>query len=193
MIKQSDLPTPSYRLDAEAMRQVATEVELAPPEDHEIEAARKLASDLMQHEVVSLQTLLAVREIQPAALLVFRDHGEITGVFGQLLLRPAAVPPLFEGDFDALDVDIDYLSREGELVALGYAWGIAASSKRAAAALISHGQLVRRRLFPDLTIFTRAVTPVGRHIALNRYGYQPLRNPDDDLLIRLPEKGTLAA
>jgi hypothetical protein len=193
MIAEADLPVATSRLDPQAMIAVALEAGMAPPTEREIPVARQLAADLMKHDVVSLETLLAVRAIQPAAMLVFREEGRVTGVFGQLLLRPAAVRPIFEGRFDALDVDIDYLSRAGELAALGYAWGLAASTKRGAAAVILHGQLVRGRLFPDLTIFTRAVTPVGRHIALNRYKYTPFRHPDDDLLIRLPEQPAAVA
>jgi hypothetical protein len=187
MITEDDIPPSVSRLDPEAMAAVALEAGLAPADEAEIPIARGLAADLMQHDVVSVETLKAVRAIQGAAMLVYREDGKVTGVFGQLVLRPSAIRPIFEGRFDALDVDTEYLSRAGEIAGLGYAWGLAASTKRAAASLILHGQLVRARLFPDLTIFTRAVTPVGRHIALNRYRYQPLRRPDDDLLIRLPE------
>jgi hypothetical protein len=187
MITEAELPVATSRLDPDAMIAVALEAGMIPLAEHEIPIARNLAGDLMQHEVVSVETLLAVRAIQPAAMLVFKDEDQITGVFGQLLLRPSAVRSIYAGEFDALNVDVDYLSRPGEVVGLGYVWGLAASTKRAGAALMLQGQLVRRRLFPDLTIFTRAVTPVGRHIALNRYRYQPFRRPDDDLLIRLPE------
>jgi hypothetical protein len=193
MISEADLPKSWAHLDPEAMVEVAREAGLRPAVGDEITTARDLAAELMKHEVVSIETILAVQAIQPAAMLVFDDGQQITGVFGQLLLRPSAVRPLFDGAFDALNVDTDFLTRAGEPAALGYAWGLAASTKRAAASLILHGQLVRRRLFPNLTIFTRAVTPVGRHIALNRYGYQPLRHPDDDLLIRLPEPVAAAA
>jgi hypothetical protein len=187
MITEDDIPPVASRLDPEAMTAVALEAGMVPADEDEIAVARQLAADLMHHDVVSIGTLQAVRAIQPAAMLVYKEDGKVTGVFGQLVLRPSAIRRIFEGDFDALDVDTEYLSRAGEIAGLGYAWGLAASTKRAAAALILHGQLVRARLFPDLTIFTRAVTPVGRHIALNRYRYQPFRRPDDDLLIRLPE------
>jgi hypothetical protein len=187
MITEDDIPPVTSRLDPEAMTAVALEAGMVPAAEEEIAVARQLAADLMQHDVVSIGTLQAVRAIQPAAMLVYKEDGRVTGVFGQLVLRPSAIRRIFEGDFDALDVDTEYLSRAGEIAGLGYAWGLAASTKRAAASLILHGQLVRARLFPDLTIFTRAVTPVGRHIALNRYRYQPFRRPDDDLLIRLPE------
>ena len=193
MITEDDIPPVTSRLDPEAMTAVALEAGMVPADEDEIAVARQLAADLMQHEVVSIGTLQAVRAIQPAAMLVYKEDGKVTGVFGQLVLRPSAIRRIFEGDFDALDVDTEYLSRAGEIAGLGYAWGLAASTKRGAAAVIQHGQLVRSRLFPDLTIFTRAVTPVGRHIALNRYRYQPFRHPDDDLLIRLPEVQAVAA
>src|SRR5580704_5578812 len=180
MITEDDIPPVTSRLDPEAMTAVALEAGMVPAAEEEIAVARQLAADLMQHDVVNIGTLQAVRAIQPAAMLVYKEDGRVTGVFGQLVLRPSAIRRIFEGDFDALDVDTEYLSRAGEIAGLGYAWGLAASTKRAAAALILHGQLVRARLFPDLTIFTRAVTPVGRHIALNRYRYQPFRRPDDD-------------
>ena len=193
MISEADLPKSWAHLDPQAMVEVALEAGLRPAVGEEIAIARDLAAELMKHDVVSIETIQAVQAIQPAAMLVCDDGDRITGVFGQLLLRPSAVRPLFDGSFDALNVDTDFLTRAGEPAALGYAWGLAASTKKAAAALILHGQLVRRRLFPNLTIFTRAVTPVGRHIALNRYGYVPLRHPDDDLLIRLPEPVAAAA
>ena len=166
---------------------------MAAPTDDEMPIARDLAATLMGQEVVSVETLRAVQAIQAAATLVYRQDGEITGVSGQLLLRLSAVKPLLAGEFDALNLETDYLTRPGELPALGYCWGVAASTKPAAGAVIGFSKRVRELLFDDLTIMTRAVTPVGRHTALNRHGYVPLRRPDDDLLIRLPERQVAAA
>ena len=36
-----------------------------------------------------------------------------------------------------------------------------------------------------------AVTPVGRHISISRYGYRPLRSADDDILVREPTAAML--
>jgi hypothetical protein len=185
MITPADLPTPTRRLDPEAMLEIAASVGLEPARDEDLSAARELASKLMGQEVVGVETLKAVQRIQPAATLVFREDGVITGVWGQLCLRPSAIQPFFEGRFDAMDLDTDYLCRPGELIGLGYAWGVAASTKRAGAAALQNGALIRPRLFPDLAVVTRAVTPIGRHIAMNRYRYTPLRHPDDDLMIRV--------
>ncbi len=193
MITAADIPPSRSRLDPDAMLAVGLEAGLTPPTAEEIPLARGLASKLMEHEVVSEATLQAVLAIQPASLMIFREGSEVTAVYGQLLLGVSAVRAIFAGTFDALDVDTDHLSRAGETPALGYAWGLAASTKKGAAAILLNGRLVRARLFPELTIFTRTVTPIGRHIALNRYGYKPLRSPDDDLMVRLPDAESVAA
>ncbi|HEX3407623.1 MAG TPA: hypothetical protein VHS81_10335 [Caulobacteraceae bacterium] len=193
MITEADLVPSSNAFDPDAMLAVAEMVGMAAPTDDEMPVARELAATLMAQEVVSVANLRAVQAIQPAATLVYRQDGKVVGVAGQLLLRPCAVRQLFDGVFDAMNVDTDCLSRPGEMPALGYCWGVAASTKPAAGAVIGFSKRVRELLFADLTIFTRAVTPVGRHTALNRHGYVPLRRPDDDLLIRLPERQAVAA
>ena len=193
MITASDIPLSLSRLDPDAMLDVGREADLSPPTLEEIPAARAMAGKLMDHEVVSEATIRAVLAVQPASLLVFREEGEVTAVYGQLLLGRSAVDDIFAGTFDALEVDIRHLSRAGDTPALGYVWGLAASTKKGGAAILNYGRLVRPRLFPDLTVFTRAVTPIGRHIALNRYGYKPLRGPDDDLMVHLPNAQSVAA
>lgn len=176
------------------MLAVAAANGMAQPTDDEMPIARDLAATLMAQEVVSVEVLRAVQAIQCAATLVYRqEDGKITGVAGQLLFRPSAVELLLADELDTMNVDTRHLTRPGEAPALGYCWGVAASTKPAAGAVIGFSKRVREQLFDDLTIFTRAVTPVGRHTALNRHGYVPLRRPDDDLLIRLPERQVAAA
>jgi hypothetical protein len=193
MITPSDLPPASSRLDPQAMLAFAGGLGMDAPHDGELPIARDLAARMMGQEVVGVATLRAVQAVQPAATLVFRENGIVTGVSGQLLLRPEAAPAIFAGTFDAMQVDLTYLSRPGEIAALGYYWGVAASTRKAAGAVIGFTKRLREALFADLTIFTRAVTPVGRQTALNRHGYVPLRRPDDDLLISLPERLAVAA
>jgi hypothetical protein len=193
MITEADLPKAVDRLDNAAMLAIAREAGMTPPTEAELPEARLLASSLMDHEVVGIETLLAVRRIQPAATLVHREGGRITAVAGQLILRTSSVRPLLAGRFDALNVDTDYLARDGDLVALGYAWGIAASTKTGGQAIGAFNRMLRERLFPHIAGFTRAVTPIGRHVAATRYGYAPLRHPDDDLMIAIPGREAVFA
>lgn len=186
MITEAEVPPAIDLMDCAGMLAIGAEMQMSPPTEDELVEARELACALMQHKVVPVETLWAVHAVQPAATLVFKEDGRITGVAGQLLLRPSAVRPLFEGRFDAVDVNVDFLSRDGEPVALGYGWGIVASTKPGGAAVSNVGRHIKARLFPHIATFTRAVTPIGRHVALTRYGYQPLRHPDDELMINLP-------
>jgi len=192
MITASDIPASLSRLDTDAMLAVGRQAGVSPPTPEEIPAARSLAAELMDHEVVSEATLKAVLAVQPASLMIYREGDEVTAVYGQLLLNRLAVDAIFADTFDALEVDVAHLALHGETPALGYAWGLAARNKKAAAAILMNGRLIRG-LFPDLTVFTRTVTPIGRHIAVNRHGYKPLRGPEDDLMYKLPDLPAVAA
>jgi hypothetical protein len=193
MITEADIPEAIDKMDSEGMLAVGREFDMTPPTLAELAEARALAQTLMDHEVVSEATLIKVLAIQPASTLVYREDGKITGVSGQLMLTPPTFRIMLAGAFDALNVDTELLAREGDLVSLGYGWGIAASSKPAANAVSWVGRTMRLRLYTHIAGFTRAVTEVGRHIALNRYGYEPLRHADDDLMISLPKKAAVAA
>jgi hypothetical protein len=193
MITEADIPEAIDRMDGAGMLAIGREFGMAPPTEAELPEARALAQKLMDHKVVGIETLIAVLSIQPASSLIYKEDGRITGVSGQLMLTPEAFHVMLAGQFDATDVDTNLLAREGDLVSLGYGWGIAGSTKPAANAVSWVGRTMRLRLFPHIAGFTRAVTPVGRHIALNRYGYQPLRHADDDLMISLPKKAAMAA
>ncbi len=156
----------------------------ATPDD--LPQAQTLASRLMGHKVASLGTYLRVQSVQPAAVLVSKAQGQVTGVMGILFLRQEAVDQLLDGVFDALDPDINLLTVEGETPVAAYAWGVAVADKTAGQAVLGAGNAVKQQLFPTITSFTRTVTGAGRHVALTRYGYRPLRHSDDDLMVSEP-------
>jgi len=164
-----------------------------PPSLVELEAARELAGRLMKHEVAPLESYLAVMSIQPAAIMVFKERGRVTGVISALFLKECCLAPILDGSFDAVSPGAEQLSAEGEAPALLYSWGIAAETKPAAAAILRVGADVTRLLYPEIPAFTRAVTADGRRTAGGRYGYRPLRHPDDDLFARLPGQMEQAA
>ncbi|MBS0410677.1 MAG: hypothetical protein JSR86_12240 [Proteobacteria bacterium] len=163
---------------------------VAPADPRDLVEAQDLATRLMEHKVASLETYLRVQVIQPAAVLVAKEAGRVTGVAGMLFLRRAGVEQILAGAFDALDPADELLTHEGESPVALYAWGVAAATKLGGQAILGGGRAVRLQLFPTITGFTRAVTGAGRHVALTRYGYRPLRHPDDDLMVSEP---TLAA
>jgi hypothetical protein len=157
-----------------------------PAKAGDLPEAQALATRLMEHKVASLETYLRVQAIQPAAVLVAKEAGRVTGVAGLLFLRRAGVDQILAGEFDALDPADDLLTHEGECPVALYAWGVAAATKLGGQAILGGGRAVRLQLFPTITGFTRAVTGAGRHVALTRYGYRPLRHADDDLMVSEP-------
>lgn len=177
----------------DAVLELARQFGFGPVQPEEFPEVRAMASRLMNYEVSRCDTFEAVQSVQAGSSLCFREDGAITGIMGVLLLRPAAVAQLMEGRFDGADVDIDLLSRGGETPAIGYAWGIAASTKTAGAAITALGMPLRLGPLGALTFITKAVTGAGRHVAITRFGYRPLRNPDDDLLVSAPAAQRLAA
>ena len=171
---------------AEDMLVVAAQHGFRPVSPHEFVAARRMAARRMGHAVSTARTFRAVQRLQPASCICFCEDGEITGVIGILLLREAATARLKSGDFDGVNVDLDLLARAGEVPAIGYGWGMAAATKPAGAAIIAVTQAFRVGPLAEFTFITKAVTAVGRHVSITRFGYRPLRGPDDDLLINDP-------
>lgn len=94
---------------------------VSPVTPLDLPEAQELATRLMEHKVASLQTYLRVQAVQPAAVLVAKELGRITGVVGMLFLRQAAVDQLLAGEFDALDPDTALLTQEGECPVAAYA------------------------------------------------------------------------
>jgi hypothetical protein len=165
----------------------------SPVEPHEFADVRDMAARLMKHDVSSCETFQSVQAIQPASSLCFREDGQITGIMGILLLREAAVGPLMQGAFDGVAVEPDLLARGEEQPAIGYAWGIAATTKAGGAAITAVGMPLRLGPLGELTFVTKAVTGAGRHVAITRFGYEPMRGPDDDMLVSRVENLRRAA
>lgn len=182
---------PILRFDAVAS--LAASHGIVPASADDLPEMRDLAERLMNHKVASMEAYVAVQAVQPPAILVYREDGRMTGVFGRLFLREEGVRQLLDDRFDALDVDCDLLSREGERPAAMYAWGVACETRAAGVAILGGAGAIRSILFPVITAFTRAVTGAGRHVAMTRYGFRGLRHADDDLMVSEPKFAEAAA
>jgi hypothetical protein len=159
----------------------------------DFERVHAMAAQLMSHKVSSVRTFKAVQAVQPWSSYVFREDGAITGLMGLLLLRRTALSQLLGGSFNGVEVDTDLLSRDCEIPAIGYGWGFAATTPASSAALKACGSPLRFGPLGCLTFVSTAVTPAGRHVCMTRYGYRPMRHPDDNLLISDPIAARKAA
>jgi hypothetical protein len=172
---------------------LSSEYGFSPVRPDEFADVRDMASRLMNHDVSTCETFQAVQALQPASSLCYREDGVITAIMGILLLREPAVAPLMAGAFDGVAVEPDLLSRGDETPAIGYAWGIAATTKAGGAAITAVGMPLRLGPLGELTFVTKAVTGAGRHVAITRFGYEPMRGPDDDMLVSRVENLRRAA
>jgi len=184
-VQFAGLPTTTESITRAVLR-IAGEHGMSAVRYDEFPFVHDMASRLMDHDVSSVETFRAVQAIQPASSLCYREDGVVTGVLGLLLLRATALDQLMHGTFDGKDIDFDLLSRGAERPAVGYAWGIAATSRTAGAAVTAFSGPLGEGATGGITFVARAVTEVGRHVALTRFGFRPLRHPDDDMLISYP-------
>jgi hypothetical protein len=157
-----------------------------PAAHDDFDVVHEMASRLMAHKVTSIATFRAVQDVQPWASCCYREDGVVTGLMGLLLLREKAVAQMLDGSFDGMEVDTDLLSRGRELTAMGYGWGMAATTPASSAALRACVWQVRSVALGHLSFTATAVTPAGRHVCITRLGYRPMRHPDDSLLISDP-------
>lgn len=163
------------RADFVAIWQVARRFDLLPAVDDEIEQAQRLASDLIGAKLTAAADLQALQRVFPASVLVFRESGEVTGVFAFMLLRPAAVAAVREERLDPLELDLDLCARQGEAIGGAYSLGFAGTTKPAGRAVVETACAIARDVLWQVPTFTRAVTDIGRHIVVDKLGYRPVR------------------
>lgn len=173
------------QLGREVLR-IATRYGFESAGHDDFDVVHDMASRLMEHKVTSIATFRAVQAVQCWASCCYRENGVITGLMGLLLLRDKAVAQMLDGTFDGMEVDTDLLSRGREPAAMGYGWGMAATTPASSAALRSCVWEVRSVALGHLSFTATAVTPAGRHVCITRLGYRPMRHPDDSLLISDP-------
>jgi hypothetical protein len=175
------------------MIEAAARLGFHPAATEELPQARAIASQMMSHEVASEATLGRILAIQPASTLFLREAGEVTGMVSTLLLRPEAEPVLRAGAFDGLTPDETLLAKDQDAASLYYVWGIAGATKSARAAVMELMHSFRFGVLADLTAYAVAATRVGRYVGVTQLGFSPVRNPDDNLIVSLPQIARVAA
>lgn len=148
----------------------------------DIVTARDIGAGLIGQSLASAETLIAIQRTAESVVFGYREDGALAGMMALLPLREPAIAALLEGRFDACSPDMDLVARPGEAPACYYAWGIAATSKTAARAMIQASAALRRTLFWAIPSFTRAVTDDGRRLMAS-FGYRPVSDVDPHLIM----------
>lgn len=153
----------------------------------ELARGRAIAAELISPDVASEDAFAAVHNRTGAGVFVYRQDGLAQGFLGVILLRASGLAKIEADTFNAVAPDIDDVCEAGEEPAAVYGWGFAATTARAAGAMVMGLMALRDRAGLDVPFFCRAATPAGAKVILGKMGYAPLESSVTGLLVRYPD------
>lgn len=158
--------------------QVAQKLDLFPATDNEIEIGLRFATESIGGKLTPASSLQALQRIFPS-VVVYREEGRVTGIFAYMLIRPQAMDAVWRGQLDVFDLDLSMCAGVGEPIGGAYSLGFAGLTKAAGKAVVACANDVVQGPLARVPTFTRAATPVGRHIVVDKLGYSPLAGAPD--------------
>jgi hypothetical protein len=164
-----------------------------PARSDEFTRGRAIAAELISPDVASEETFAAVHNRNGAGVFVYRQDGLAQGFLGVILLRASGLAKIEADVFNAVAPDLDDVCETGEEPAAVYGWGFAATTARAAGAMVLGLMALRDKAGLNVPFFCRAATPAGAKVLLGKMGYAPLKNSVTGLLVRYPENASLEA
>lgn len=173
------LVEPPATYDTSAVIAAASQCGLRQPGFYELVAARTMAERMIGCEIAPIEALIFTNHYSGLGSFVFAENGRITGVYAMLLLSRAGFLALQHGSFDTRFPEPEHLVRPGRMPAAHYGWGIAASTKTAARAVLSGTMAMHEVAFMSIPYVIRAATDDGRRAMLDRGGRPvPWGDPD---------------
>lgn len=172
-----------------ALPEALSELGLDWGRPEELPAARNLMVKLIGEGISSIETITGVYNHNPNSMVVFRENNECTGIVSYLLLRPAGLLSIATDKFDGVTPDLDLLATPDETPLAGYGWALAATSRKAAAAVLQGLDRVRTHIYPNIPFFARAATADGKRVLCGRLRYLPFPRSNTGLLWSAPLRG----
>lgn len=168
--------------DRSAVARFASGFGLEVLSDSDIALAREVSADMIGADLASAETLIACQRTAEAVVFGYRENGALTGMMALLPLNADGLVNMECGAFDARAPSLNLIARPGDEPAGYYAWGIAATTKDAARALIRTSAALRTNLFWAIPSFTRAATADGLRL-MSSFGYRPFIDADPQLIM----------
>ncbi len=188
------LPHPVARASVSlAIRAELALLDIYPASRTEVVEARHFAARLIGGTIVTPEGLQRVHEHSGAGLFVYHDDEELTGVLALVMLNAAGHDAIRGEAFDALDPDLAHVAREGEDPAALYGWGIAATRKMTARRLVDGLSAIANGPVGHLPYYSRAATPQGERLLIERIGFRPYPGSATGLLQLAPHLGSRIA
>ena len=175
------------------MRAELALLDIHPARRAEIAEARQFAAKLIGGTIVTPEGLQRVHEHSGASLFLYHDEDELTGVLALVMLNAAGRDAICAEAFDALNPDLAHVAAEGEEPAALYGWGIAATRKLTARRLVDGLTAIASGPVGHLPYFSRAATPQGERLLIERIGFRPYPGSTTGLLQLAPHLGARIA
>lgn len=164
---------------------IAAEIGLHSPNDVELQVGRDIAAGLIDPSIPEPHMLRQVERHSGIAALVYREKGDVTGMYALLLLSKEGLSALRRGAFNAGAPTKQHIAGLNEPVAAHYGWGVAATTKSGARAALSCITALHDSLCPDIPYYVRAATDDGRRVIM-KGGCEPVSWGDPDLYVSNP-------
>jgi hypothetical protein len=164
---------------------------LFPAHHDEITRGREIAARRIGPLIASASTLAAVQARNGASVFAYRKDGATQGFLAILPLGPSGLRKIEQDAFNALEPDLEDVCRDGDAVAAVYAWGIAAETVRASAAVVLCLIAMHQQAAPKAPFFCRAATPAGAKITAGKLGYAPYPPSKTGMLFKPARVGAL--
>lgn len=164
-----------------------------PARADEFARGRAIAAELISPDLASEETFAAVHSRNGAGVFVYRQDGLAQGFLGVILLRASGLAKIEADDFDAVSPDLADICVEGEEPAAVYGWGFAATTARAAGAMVMGLMALREQAGLNVPFFCRAATPAGVKVILGKMGYAPFPGSRTGILARFPDTADFEA
>ena len=145
---------------------------LHPENDDEFAQVHALASAELGPDLASLEEIKRVDRMTNAAIWVVRRHGRVSGFLAPLALTLAGRSALVEDEFDASNIQRQWVARLGEPLAGFYCWCYAGRDQVTRGALLLALRTLIDTHFSDLPFFGRDSTEAGARI-MRHLGFFP--------------------
>lgn len=193
MTAESSTHTEVRQTVTSAVRAELALLDIHPARPQEVAEARRFAAALIGGAIVSPAGLQRVHEYSGAGLFLHRDEDELTGILALVMLSAAGHDAIRRETFDALDPDLAHVAAVGEDPAALYGWGIAATRKMAARRLVDGLSAIANGPVGHLPYYSRAATPQGERLLIERIGFRPYPGSTTGLLQLAPHLGSRIA
>jgi hypothetical protein len=162
-----------------ALLDVARRYDVIEASDKHLEAGWEIASRLISPDISPLEEYRRIRDHSGVCVIVYEEDAHVTGMYAMLLLNKAGLNAILNKAFDALKPSLEHLATPTDRVFAHYGWGIVATSKTAARAILTAVDEMNRLSFEDVPYYVRAATDNGRRLILKQGCVQvPWNDPD---------------